>query len=116
VRGPVWVAVQAGSPEHKSPAPLVWTLLHCCANCLLRACRMYSILPREQIGAPCPPPIFARKDLRRGRSDGSVPRNRCAIHDLHLYYFENPRGEEPLGVVSLRGLFPLCFLRSDVRP
>jgi hypothetical protein len=50
VRRPVWVAVQAGSAEHKSPAPMVWTLLHCCANYLLRACRMFTILPRQQQG------------------------------------------------------------------
>jgi hypothetical protein len=83
----------------------------------LFAARMSDVLhpPNGANRAPCPPPIFARKDLRRGRSDGSVPRNRCAIHDLHLYYYENPRCEEPLGVVNLRGLVRRCFLRSDVR-
>ena len=25
------------------------------------------------------------------------------MHDLHLYYFENPRSEEPKGVVNLKG-------------
>ena len=31
-RGPVRLAVQAGSHQHKPPAPLVWTHLRCCAR------------------------------------------------------------------------------------
>ena len=88
-----------------------------CTAARITCCARVACTPSSQgssRGTLPAPRFLAREDLRRGRSDG-VPRNRCAIHDLHLYYFENPRGEEPLGVVSLRGLFPLCFLRSDVR-
>lgn len=80
-------------------------------------------LPRKKIAVRVPlgsskgtwPVLDLYKNLRRGRSDGTVPRNRCAIHDLSLYYFENPRSDEPKGVVNLRGLVRRCFLRPDVR-
>ncbi|EKX39333.1 hypothetical protein GUITHDRAFT_114534 [Guillardia theta CCMP2712] len=40
---------------------------------------------------------------KRGLTNTQLQRRWCAIHDLRLYYFENPRSEEPKGVVNLRG-------------
>mmetsp|Transcript_48806 Transcript_48806/g.99662 ORF Transcript_48806/g.99662 Transcript_48806/m.99662 type:complete len:151 (+) Transcript_48806:26-478(+) len=40
---------------------------------------------------------------KRGLTNTASQKRWCAIHDLHLYYYESPRSEEPKGVVNLRG-------------
>ncbi len=95
MRWSVWVAVQAGSPEHKSPAPLVWTLLHCCANCLLRACRMCSILPMEQIGHLARPQFLhartcAAEDLTAPSRAIGVPSTTCICTTMKIHAAKNP--------------------------
>mmetsp|Transcript_69208 Transcript_69208/g.184454 ORF Transcript_69208/g.184454 Transcript_69208/m.184454 type:complete len:121 (+) Transcript_69208:59-421(+) len=40
---------------------------------------------------------------KTGLNNTNLQKRWCAIHDLKLFYFENPRSEEPNGYVNLRG-------------
>ena len=40
---------------------------------------------------------------KRGLSNTALQRRWCAIHDLKLWYYDNPRSDEPKGVVYLKG-------------